>query len=99
MNTTPGPETITTSILHQIDADLIGSLTAYSRRGYGDAPLGADPQLFAAYGHRFPGSGRRWLDQQKEREWVEQRRREQIARGLWARVHCEMVAGVLTRQR
>jgi hypothetical protein len=37
---------------------------------YGDAPPGVSRQIWAAYGPRYPGSARRWLDQQAEREWL-----------------------------
>jgi hypothetical protein len=88
-NTTPGPdETITDASMAQIEADFVKSLTTYARR-----PPDIGRQLRAAYGNRPPGSGRRWLDQEPEREaWADQRRREQVARGLWARAHSQVVA-------
>jgi hypothetical protein len=69
VNTTTGPETIiTASIMHQNDADFVKSLTAYSAAS--KRPPGVSAAMWTAYGDRYPGSGKRWLDQEAERRWA-----------------------------
>lgn len=61
--------------------DLVASATTFASNRR------MDRQLRQAYGERWPGSYRRWLDQEAEREWHARAERMRRARALWERVH------------
>ena len=58
---------------------------------YGDAPPGVPLDVWRAYGDHYPGGPKRAEEARaagkRLREQADQRRREQVARGLWDRVH------------
>lgn len=90
--TTTAHDIITTANVSEIDADLVKSMTEYAHR----RPPGVPRNHWRAYGDHYPGGPKRAAEAraagQRLREQADQRRREQVARGLWARAHRQVVA-------